>query len=254
MPASRSSGEQHAVVIRSPRSAATAAGRSSVPQRTSQQRQQARRRLAHLGAIRPSSSASRRRSTSQPNGFAATQGRTPSGTIASGYRIGVRYMRIVSSGARTCSTSRTNTCSAASASATPGYAEGQDRPHRDREQQPLEADRLAEREEHDQHDEIAGEAAARTSPRPTRRRRSRAGTRPCGSTRRRPGSRQSPRVSAFLRGEPGPQRHGDEEQKARAAERARAEHRREDEVVDGEQQQRLQERPQEARSCCRDSG
>ena len=56
-------------------------------------------------ARRPSSRASRKRPTSQPNGLAATQGRTPSGTSVSGYRIGVRYIRIIRSGISTCSTS-----------------------------------------------------------------------------------------------------------------------------------------------------
>ena len=66
-------------------------------------------------------------------------------------------MRIISSGASTCSTSRTNTCSAESASATPVTAIARIDPHGNREQQTFEADRLAEREEHDEHDEIADE-------------------------------------------------------------------------------------------------
>ena len=81
----------------------------------------------------------------------------PAGTSESGYRIGVRYIRIISTGSRTCSTSLTNTCSAASARARPVMATARMSHSGSARSRPFEVHRLAEQRQHDQHHEVAHE-------------------------------------------------------------------------------------------------
>ena len=99
----------------------------------------------HCGASRPSSSASRRR-VDEPaeriGGDPRPQSRRAPASADRGSASGTSGSS--ARGISTCSTSRTNTCSAARNSAMPVDGDREHDPQRHRDEQPFEADRLAE--------------------------------------------------------------------------------------------------------------
>ena len=112
------------------------------------------------------------------------------------------------------------TCSAARNSARPVTRDREHEPQRHRDQQPFEADGLAERGEHDEHGEVAGELQRE-------RRRDRrvddelVRERDLADQPGVAGEADRRALQAFLRREPRPQRDGDEQQEALAAEARR---------------------------------
>ena len=138
---------------------------------------------------------------------------------------------IIRTGISTCSTSRMNTCSAASSSASPVTAIASTIHSGTATSSPSKRTGSPNAASADEHREVARELQRergrdrRIDDELVRKRDLADEPRVAGEAHRRA-------LQAFLRREPRPQRDGDEQQEARAVEAPGAEHRREHEMVD----------------------